>query len=99
MAATQIIVTRLHEDWTELVAQNGGAAQTINTNIPYIGAADDPYVDFTMVLDVVVGVPAWTIAYAASATMTLNITITNTAAAGNSATWHARVQLQHTIIR
>ena len=100
MAATRTaIVSRLHETWAEAVPQNGGAAQTFSTTLPYAGAADANFVDSILTLVAVVGAPVMVVAYAASATQTLDITVSNTAAGGNTATWNLDVHLQHTIIR
>lgn len=97
MAAVQTVITRIHETWAEAVPQNGGVSQNLLTNIVY-AAVEAPFVDIVLQLVAAVGVPAMQVSYTAVGNR-LQVTVSNAAAPGNTATWNLDVRNNHTICR
>jgi hypothetical protein len=99
MAAVRSYRTPHHEVWADAVAHDGGATQTLTTNIMFYPGENDEVVDTNLVLSNVVGAPTFTLTYGHSANNTLTVAVANTAVAGNSATWSLDIRYIHTYVR
>jgi hypothetical protein len=98
MAAIRSYRGTYHEAWGEAVPQNGGTAQNVQTAIPFGPVEPDDIVDVVLTPVLVVGVPVFTLTYASVAGL-LRVTVTNTAAAGNTATFVLDVRYLHSIMQ
>lgn len=96
MALVPILKRPYHENWSKTDAHAGGAANVeVQTVIPYTSSTGDENVDATLVLNTVVGQPAFTMAYS-SVSGRLKVTVANIAAQGNSAMWTLDIRQDHT---
>jgi hypothetical protein len=91
--ATRIVTGVLREVWQELVPLDGGASQTIQTNIT-CNAVLLPKVDARLTLNSLTANPLIG-ATTGIANGKLTVTITNAAVPGNLATWTLDVTLNH----
>ena len=91
--ATRIVAGALREVWQELVPLDGGASQTIPTDI-VCNLASLSKVDARLVLTTITATPVIN-ATLGLANGRLVVTITNTSVPGNLATWILDVTLNH----
>lgn len=92
MAASRLVNGVQREIWREGVAQGGGVSQIVLTSIR-VSSAQLCRIKGLLTVDVAVGTPIITTALAVSSTGFLQITVSNIAAGGNTATWTLDVQL------
>jgi hypothetical protein len=96
MAVTRTYRGVYHELWTEAVAHDGGASQTITTAIPFGATENVALIDTIFTPALVVGVPVVTITPSSVAGV-LQIVIANTAAPGNSVTYAVDTRYIHSV--